>query len=85
MACRQFGAKNFHTKKHLNPESKGHGANMGPTWVLSAPGGTHVDPMTLAIRENTVSLIASITTISGSLANESLIRLKRENKTQETL
>ena len=22
-----------------NPESKVHGANMGPTWVLSAPGG----------------------------------------------
>ena len=23
---------------------------MGPTWVLSAPGGTHVGPMNLAIR-----------------------------------
>ena len=26
-----------------------HGANMGPTWVLSSPGGPHVDPMNLAI------------------------------------
>ena len=26
-----------------------HGANMGPTWVLSAPGGSHVGPMNLAI------------------------------------
>ena len=24
------------------PDSKIHGANMGPTWVLSAPGGSHM-------------------------------------------
>ena len=29
--------------------SKDHGANMGPTWVLSAPDGPHVGPMNLAI------------------------------------
>ena len=33
-----------------NPESNVHGANMGPTWVLSAPDGHHVGPMNLAIR-----------------------------------
>ena len=33
------------------PDSKVHGANMGPTWVLSAPDGLHVGPMNLAIRE----------------------------------
>ena len=33
------------------PDSKVHGANMGPTWVLSAPDGPHVGPMNLAIRE----------------------------------
>ena len=32
------------------PDSKVHGANMGPTWVLSAPGGPHVGPMNLAVR-----------------------------------
>ena len=32
------------------PENKVHGANMGPTWVLSAPGEPHVDPMNLAIK-----------------------------------
>ena len=32
------------------PESKVHGAKMGPTWVLSAPDGPHVGPMNLAIR-----------------------------------
>ena len=30
-------------------DSKVYGANMGPTWVLSAPGGPHVGPMDLAI------------------------------------
>ena len=32
------------------PDSKVHGANMGPTWVLSAPDGPHVGPMNIAIR-----------------------------------
>ena len=36
------------------PDSKVHGANMGPTWVLSAPDGPHVDLMSLAIRVGTV-------------------------------
>ena len=31
------------------PDNKVHGSNMGPTWVLSAPGGPHVGPMNLAI------------------------------------
>ena len=44
------------TSKHIdiisiNPDSKVHGANMGPIWVLSAPVGPHVCPMNLAIRE----------------------------------
>ena len=34
-----------------SPDSKVHGANMGPNWVLSAPDGPHVGPMNLAIRE----------------------------------
>ena len=32
------------------PDNKVHVAYMGPTWVLSAPGGPHVGPMNLAIR-----------------------------------
>ena len=32
------------------PDSEFHVAIMGPTWVLSAPGGPHVGPMNLAIR-----------------------------------
>ena len=34
----------------IYPESKVHGASMGPTWVLLAPDGPHVGPMNLAIR-----------------------------------
>ena len=33
-----------------DPDSKVHGANMGPTWVLSVPDGPHDSPMNLAIR-----------------------------------
>ena len=33
------------------PDSKVHGANMGPTSVLSAPDGAHVGPINLAIRD----------------------------------
>ena len=32
------------------PDSKVHVANMGPTWVLSAPDGPYVGPMNFAIR-----------------------------------
>ena len=34
-----------------NPDSKVHGAHMGPNWDLLAPGGLHVGPMNFAIRE----------------------------------
>ena len=33
-----------------SPDSEIHGANMGPTWVLSAPDRPHVGAMNLAIR-----------------------------------
>ena len=37
--------------RHLNdPDSKVHGANMGPTGALSVPDGPHVGPVNLAIR-----------------------------------
>ena len=31
------------------PDSKVHGANMGPTWDRQGPGGPHVGPMKFAI------------------------------------
>ena len=33
-----------------SPDSKVHGANMGPTWALLALDGPHVGSMNLAIR-----------------------------------
>ena len=34
---------------HLEPDSKVHGANMGPIWGRQDSGGPHVGPMKLAI------------------------------------
>ena len=42
----------FHISMYIIiPDNKDHEAYMGPTWVLSAPGGPHVGPMNLAIRD----------------------------------
>ena len=46
------------------PESKVHGANLGPTWVLSAPDGPHVGPMNLAIRDDHLPRKVNIIDIS---------------------
>ena len=43
------------------PDSKVHGANMGPTWVLSALGGPHVGPMNLVIRDVPSFQLVSLT------------------------
>ena len=48
--CIQLYLTSTPSTKLVLPESKVHGANMGPTWVLSAPDGPHVGPMNLAIR-----------------------------------
>ena len=39
------------TTNYTIPDSKVHVAHMGSTWVLSAPGGPHVGPINLAIRD----------------------------------
>ena len=44
---------NIPVQFYFNLDSKVHGANMEPTWVLSAPDGPHVGHMNLAIRECT--------------------------------
>ena len=40
--------------KFEDPDSKVHGANMGPTWVLSAPDEPHDGLTNLAIRGPTI-------------------------------
>ena len=43
--------KHKRTHHKNNPGNKVHGANMGATWVLSAPDGPHIGPMKLVIGE----------------------------------
>ena len=42
------------------PDSKGHGANMGPIWGRQDPGGPHVCPINLAIWD----IIGSVNSLS---------------------
>ena len=44
------------------PDSKFLGANMGPIWVRQDPGGPHVGPMNLAMRDDNLSRAAVVTT-----------------------
>ena len=48
------GIFRFQHQQDLNyiPDSKIHGACMGPTWGRQHPGGPHVVPMNLAIRHS---------------------------------
>ena len=50
---------------HPSPDSKIHGANIGPTWVLPAPGGPHVGPKNLAVRESFCLQVPSLMGLSG--------------------
>ena len=59
------------------PDNKAQGANMGPTWVLSAPDGPHVGPMNLAIR---VALYCSSSAATTLSIKDSLVVLLFENK-----
>ena len=53
------------------PESKVHGANMGPTWALSAQDGPHVGPMNLTIMDGMCkcSLRQDQSALNNSIAN----------------
>ena len=39
----------FHNSNEIIPNSKVHGANMGPIWGRQDPDGPHVGPMNFAI------------------------------------
>ena len=41
----------------LFPDSKVHGANMGPIWGRQDPGGPHVGPMNFAIWVGNIFMI----------------------------
>ena len=44
------------------PDSKVHGANMGPIWGRQDPGGPHVGPMNLAVWEHGACTLQAIVT-----------------------
>ena len=44
-----WGVNGLNPKCLNDPDSKVHGANMGPTWVLPAPSGPHEGPLNLAV------------------------------------
>ena len=48
--CKWHDSWDIMTYAKIVPDSKVRGANLGPIWVLAAPGGPHVGPMNLAIR-----------------------------------
>ena len=54
-AIRSYAKHTLSNNMHLNivtyasPDSKVHGANMGPIWGRQDPGGPHVGPMNFAI------------------------------------
>ena len=56
LPCSQVSATHRWNLRIPYPDSKVHGANMGPAWVLSAPTGPHVGPMNLAIRVSSKEL-----------------------------
>ena len=57
--------------RHI-PDSKVHGANTGPTWVLLAPDGFHVGPMNLAVRDNLVAIAGAAILVPMPVMQSSL-------------
>ena len=54
------------SRKTHTPDSKVHDATTGRTWVLSAPGGSHVGPMNLAIRDGSRFVVIADEVSMGS-------------------
>ena len=63
------------------PDSKVHGANMGPTWGRQDPGGPHVAPMNLAIWE----LFCSWIDHANNIRNIKALHLARIPRTEGQL
>ena len=48
-ACQRCAGFIIPYTNNTTPDSKVHGANMGPIWGRKDPGGPHVGPMNFAI------------------------------------
>ena len=81
--CGKFKNCQMRTSSNVgysSPDSKVHGANMGPTWVLAASNGSHVGPMNLAIREigTYLFIVVMATDRVRSGGNESCTQAKEQ-------
>ena len=63
--CRHLGHRSYRydNPQCYYPDSKVHGANMGPTWVLSAPDGPPVGPLSFAIRVVMVGIMMTLSVL----------------------
>ena len=51
-----------------SPDSKVHGANMGPNWGRYDPGGPHVGPMNFVIWDVSSCMLSNLLTLPGKMA-----------------
>ena len=70
---------NNHIIQKTVPDSKVHGANMGPTWGRQDPGGPYVVPMNHAIRVSMQFIVACI----HALLSDKLCMLQKPLGCQE--
>ena len=68
----------------MNPDSKVHGANMGPIWGRQDPDGPHVGPMILAVREGLIDYNVALVQVlawylSGALNQYCLISTRQQH------
>ena len=58
---------NYPARLYNTPDSKVHGANMGPIWGRQDPAGPHVGPMNFAIWDITVLTGPGGSNVTGSI------------------
>ena len=54
----------YRNPRDLSPDSKVHGANMGPTWGRQVPDGSHIGPTNLAIWVSSQKVVKDLTRIT---------------------
>ena len=59
---------------NITPDSKVHGANMGPIWGRQDPGGPHVGPINIAIWDVVYININSLLFKPCKICNEDVIK-----------
>ena len=71
-----------HYYYYYYPDSKVHGANVGPTWVLSAPDWPHVGHIYLALRVRTERIIVLIISCLPAQASYQYVKNRWTHRVQ---